>query len=363
MYQNPLDSNYLTADDVLLSPQSGVLASRNDAQIQPFIYSSPMDTITGKDMADAMVELGEYPVVCRYLSDWAEVFAEHHDNPNVWFAVGADLSPLDDGIKFLLKNKQFQNAQLSICVDIAHGDSPLGRQAIERLAAIPQVKNIMCGSIATPFQARAMVAAGATHLRIGIGPGSVCTTRLMTGVGVPQLSAVYNIHRGLGLLRSKVKLISDGGIRHPGDAVKYMAAGADAVMMGSMFKACPETPGWRLDKESVDSLRFENPEWDDIEVPEEVTTRLVKRYRGQASASFQKSQGFKFKCAEGAETSEIEQGAFAVEVIEQFRGGLTSALSYLGMTSSLDLEPDNVEFIRITPSGLSENRPHAVVAQ
>jgi len=356
MYQNPLESNYLTADDVLLSPQSGVLASRKHAEIQPFIYTAPMDTITGKDMTDAMVELGEFPVVCRYLPEWAEVFAEHYDNPNVWFAVGADLSPLDDGIRFLMDNGQFQNAQLSICVDIAHGDSPVGRAAIEKLAKIPQVKNIMCGSIATAYQARAIVAAGATHLRIGIGPGSVCTTRLMTGIGVPQLSAVYNIHSGLGLLRSKVKLIADGGIRYPGDAVKYMAAGADAIMMGSMFKACPETPGWEhLTEPWLDA--------DGFPTDAVVTGKKVKRYRGQASASFQKSQGFSFKCAEGAETAEIEQGAFAVEVIEQFRGGLASALSYLGMTSTRDLCPENVEFIRITPAGLSENRPHAVVAQ
>jgi IMP dehydrogenase/GMP reductase len=361
MYQNPLDSNYLTADDVLLNPQSGILSSRKDARIDPFIYSAPMDTITGKDMVDAMIELGEFPVVCRYLPEWADVFAEHYDNPDVFFAVGADLSPLDDGIKFLIQNNQFQNAQLSICVDIAHGDSPLGRAAVAKLAAIPQVKNVMCGSIATAYQARAMVSAGATHLRIGIGPGSVCTTRLMTGIGVPQLSAVYNIHEGLGLLRDGIVLIADGGIRNPGDAVKYMAAGADAIMMGSVFKACPETPGWELDRASGDALACCLPDVDPY-IPEEVATRYVKRYRGQASASFQKSQGFKFKCAEGVETGEIEQGAFVAEVVERFKGGLASALSYLGMSSTTELSPANVEFIQITPAGLSENRPHAVVA-
>lgn len=342
-----LNDLYLTNDDVALVPALGRLDSRSKAELEGFIYSSPMDTVTGFDLTEAMLENNHYPVVCRFTEEeWFKSFVKYHDNPNVFFAVGAKYT---DAAKLNALVEQMSpgvDVNVSVNIDVAHGDTEHLHSIYKLYSEQDTVGFIMSGSISTPSAAIRCVKSGCTHLRIGIGPGSACTTRLKTGCGIPQLSCVYKIHAGLVKegLRDQVVLIADGGVRNPGDAVKYLAAGADAVMLGGRLSDCYESQGWIT----------ENNSWKFWRKP-----TVYKRYRGQASASFQKDMlGKTPDCAEGATGPVIYPKHSVKSVIKEFEGGLRSAISYLGVTSIKDLDPSKVKFIRTTPSAIAEGRPH-----
>lgn len=330
-----LDYEYLTTDDVSLVPKQGSLQSRADATLSPFIYSSPMDTVTGYDMAKAMLSNNHYPVVCRFLEDeWENTLKDLHHNQNVFFAIGSSAST---GLHLANKVKEYGIQKLSVNLDVAHGDTIHMHKLYQYYSDQPYVGSLMSGSICTGEAAVRSVRAGCTHLRVGIGPGSACTTRLMTGCGVPQLSAVYNVHKTLenAGLRTGVTIIADGGVRSPGDAVKYLAAGADGIMMGNRFSRTCESSGWSF-----------------------VDGKHTKRYRGQASASFQRDFNRKSDCPEGATSESFVPSDRTEDIIKEFEGGVRSALSYLGLRNIKDLSPELVEFIKITPSAQLEGTPH-----
>jgi IMP dehydrogenase len=354
-----LDEQLLSADDVLLEPQLGVLTSRSEAELTPFIYSAPMDTVTGYELAKALLEEDEVPVICREISDeeFGNCLRSFHATAAL-FAVGATATELQ---RFVTRVEQVQehlpeSVKINVAIDIAHGDSLIAYTAIKFLRDFSFIGDIMSGSICTPAAALRSVAAGCTHLRIGVGPGSVCTTRMMTGVGVPQLSAVYLIHRELvkSGKRGHAVLIADGGIRYPGDAVKYLSAGADAIMMGSIFSKAQEALGWETrwpeaNPNEVISFPRPNP------VPIH-----VKTFRGHASAEFQiDHRGASNRCPEGTSTREFQwDGQTVFSICEKFRGGVASAISYLGLRSLADLNPQSVQFMKITTSTFMESMPH-----
>lgn len=328
----------LAVNDVLMVPKYGRLSSRSDAILKPFLYSAPMDTVTGYEFTKEMLRLGEFPVVCRFLkSDWERSFREFHSDPRCFFAVGDNA-----GLWDLLGTIPLEyGSKVSFAVDVAHGHSVVARDLLKRLKQKSFVGSLMSGSIATGAAALDNVAWGATHLRVGVGPGSLCQTREKTGVGVSQFSAVQDIHTTLvhAGLRHKVTVIADGGIKTPGDALKYLGAGADAVMMGRTFCTTDESAGWRKDSSGV----------------------TVKSYRGQASAEFQQDHfGQKNRCPEGASSRKLFPTGPLEEVVEEFRGGAASAISYLGLVSLEELCPENVEFVRVTPAGWFEGTPHGV---
>lgn len=332
----------LAADDVLLVPQRGVLQSRRDAIVTAEIYSAPMDTVTGYRVSKRMLELDAFPVLCRNLQEeeWYATVQEFHDHPNFWIAMDAKGAILER-----LENLKLRG-QINVAIDIAHGYSPLGIDAVVRLQSLDYVKGIMTGSIVTEGAGRTLIKAGATHLRVGIGPGSACTTRLMTGVGFPQLSAVAQM-RDL-----PATVIADGGIRYPGDAVKYLAAGADGVMLGGLFSQTIESPGWREEVAPLDLDEI-------VRFPAEPKTVYKKSYRGHASAAFQKDHfGTASSCPEGASGPEFTWDGTTVEdVVTRFRHGIQSACSYMGVASSDELPP---LFIRNTQAGIQEGQPHGV---
>jgi IMP dehydrogenase len=332
-----LSQSYLTTSDVTLEPGLGILTSRSQAQIEPFIYSSPMDTVTGIEMTRKMVELDEYPVVCRFIPEWDEAIREFGDNPNVFFAIGTKGEKLNT-IKELHK-AGIISGPISISVDIAHGDSLIGHQVTQEVSKLDFVQNVMSGTVCTEAGALRAINSGCTHIRVGVGPGSACTTRLMTGCGLPNLSAVYKIYKAItsrwGTYHN-IRIVADGGIKYPGDAVKYLAAGADGIMGGSIFSRCPESPGWMQD-----------------------SSGLYKHYRGQASRQFQKDLlGRTPDCAEGAVGPRIRPDETCEEVVNKFKGGLRSAISYLGINSIDQLIPENVYFVKVTPAGFQEGTPH-----
>ena len=348
MNSNPLDIEFLSVDDVLLVPACGILKSRKDAQLKPFLYSAPMDTVTGVDLANAMIQANQYPVICRYLNtEWNQALTTIGNNPNVFFAIGLGEHSLEQ--LAIAANNKDSKTTFSVAVDLAHGDSEHAIDLIKRLRELDFIGNIMSGSICTANGAIRCVEAGATHLRVGVGPGAACTTRLMTGCGVPQLSAIYQINKAITSyqlslppmwdgdsigIRDQITIIADGGIRYPGDAVKYLAAGADAVMMGRRFSECTESAGW---------------------------TNGSKRYQGQASATFQQTIfGKSHACPEGATSSKFKPTTTCQDLVDEFKGGVASAISYLGLSSFDVLKPENVQFLRITPSAYHEGTPHGV---
>ncbi len=232
-----------------------------------------------------------------------------------------------------------------LVVDTAHGHS---RNVIETVRAIKEHhpdQQIMAGNIATGEAAAALVEAGADAVKVGIGPGSICTTRVVSGVGVPQISAILDVVRATS--GHGVPIVSDGGVKYSGDVVKAIAAGADTVMLGSMFAGTEEAPG--------EKILFEG--------------RVYKTYRGMGSLTamqdgskdryFQESVSDPDKLVpEGIEGRVPFKGALA-DIFYQIVGGLRSGMGYCGAASIADLQRQ-ARFVRITGAGLRESHPHDV---
>jgi IMP dehydrogenase len=340
---NVIEHEACSINDVLLKPRLGVIESRKHAEIMPYIFSAPMDTVTGFDLAQAMLKQNQFPVISRHLRDeeYIACIQEFANNPNVFFAVGmkSDLKSFIEELKKTCSN--WDKLNVNVALDVAHGDMQLAHTTTKWLSEKPFINKVMSGSICTMDAAARSIDNGCSFLRIGVGPGAACTTRLMTGCGLPQLSAVYWINKLLTehtkYDRNDVFLIADGGIKYPGDAVKYMAAGSDYVMLGSLLGNTKESYGWD-----------ENGS---------------KSYRGMASKEFQQDRYDKSNdCPEGVSLAVQNRSDMpTVEaVVNYMQGGMRSAISYLGLRSSLDLRPENVEFVRITPSGYVEGTPHGL---
>ena len=232
----------------------------------------------------------------------------------------------------------------AIVVDTAHGHS----EGVMQMAK--QVKNkypeidLVVGNVATREAALDLLAAGADAIKVGIGPGSICTTRVVAGVGVPQLTAVYNVSKALK--GTGVPVIADGGIRYTGDIVKAIAAGADSIMAGSLFAGVDESPG--------EAIIFDG--------------RKYKSYRGMGSveAMQQGSKDRYFQDAEDDIKKLVPEGIVGrvpykgtlSEVILQMTGGLRAGMGYTGSRHIADLQ--NARFIKITAAGVAESHPHDI---
>jgi IMP dehydrogenase len=280
--------------------------------------------ITAKDIQKST----EHPMACRDALGRLRVGAA--------VGVGADT---DERIDALIK------AGVDVVVvDTAHGHS---KGVIERVrwikAHYPEAQ-VIAGNIATPEAALALVEAGADAVKIGIGPGSICTTRVVTGVGVLQISAVANIAEAL--LDTGVPLIADGGIRFSGDIAKALAAGAHTVMLGGLFAGTEEAPG--------ETELFQG--------------RSYKSYRGMGSLGamqqgskdryFQDSTSAEKLVPEGIEGRVPYKGSLSA-IVHQLLGGLRSAMGYTGCATIQQLH-EKAEFVRITGAGLQESHVHDV---
>jgi IMP dehydrogenase len=232
----------------------------------------------------------------------------------------------------------------AIIIDTAHGHSKGVIETLKRVKAQYPDLQVVVGNIATAEAAKALVEAGADAVKVGIGPGSICTTRIIAGVGVPQLSAVMMVAEGLK--GTGVPLIADGGIKFTGDIVKAMSGGADSIMAGSLFAGVDESPG--------ETIIFEG--------------RKFKAYRGMGSIeAMQKgSKDRYFQDAEDDIQKLVPEGisgrvpykGFLSEVIYQMVGGLKAGMGYCGAATIADLK--KAKFIRITSSGITESHPHNI---
>lgn len=233
----------------------------------------------------------------------------------------------------------------AIIIDTAHGHSSGVIEMLKRVRKAYPNLEIVVGNIATASAAKALVEAGANAVKVGIGPGSICTTRVIAGVGVPQLTAVYDV--ALGLKGTNIPIIADGGIRFTGDIVKALAAGASCIMAGSLFAGVEESPG--------ETIIFEG--------------RKFKSYRGMGSIEAMQSgskdryfqdveDDIKKLVPEGISGRVPYKGTLS-EVMYQMLGGLKAGMGYCGAKTIQELQ--KAQFIKITSSGVKENHPHDVI--
>lgn len=344
---NILDNELLSVDDVLLAPNHGIINSRSEAKLRPFIYSAPMDTVSGVELCKELLRLGEIPVLCRNLpkEEYKAGILLLANTPG-FIAVGATQEEMLRFFTTVLEMTDEglfpQAPRFNIAIDIAHGDSVVGHTASSLFRDFYYVDRIMSGSIATPEAAERCLQAGCTDLRVGIGVGAACMTRVKTGIGVPQLSAVYLIARELKKRypQKTYTIIADGGIDSPGKAVKYICAGADAVMMGNVLSHTRESYGW-------------------TESDFEGLPQLSKCFRGHASQAFMTEHKKKNHCPEGVSSSRFYwDGLFLEDVVLEYRGGMSSAISYLGFNSMDSLSPETVAFLKISHATYMEGLPH-----
>ena len=230
----------------------------------------------------------------------------------------------------------------ALFIDAATGHTRHVMNVIEKLRSICNLP-VVAGNVVTEQGARDLVAAGASALKVGVGPGSICTTRVIAGVGMPQFTAIQNV---AGYCRERgVKVIADGGIRYSGDVVKAIAAGADLVMLGSLLAGTRESPG--------QSVFYQG--------------RRFKTYRGMGSlGAMRKGAGDRYAqnssgklVAEGVEGRVPYKGPLS-DVIFQLMGGLKSGMGYVGASTLAELR-ERAEFVRITPGGLRESHVHDIV--
>ena len=335
----------ITFDDVLLVPAySEVLPkdvslssrfSRNISLEVPFV-SAAMDTVTESAMAIAMANAGGIGVIHKNMSTQAQA-AEVRAVKAAGLRVAAGAGITNDILERV--SALVEAGADAIVLDSAHGHSKGVLDALRKVKdAFPSV-DVVVGNIATAQAARDLVAAGADALKVGIGPGSICTTRIVAGVGVPQLSAIADVAEAAG----GIPVIADGGLRYSGDVVKALAAGADCVMCGSMFAGTDEAPG--------EVVRIDG--------------RLMKSYRGMGSIDamqagsadryFQKGGGK--LVPEGVSAAVPCKGPVA-DVLFQLAGGLRSGMGYVGAGTIEALH--GARFVRISGAALRENHPHDV---
>ena len=342
----------LTFDDVTLAPKySDILPSEVDTSIilSKFLklkiplLTSAMDTITESKMAIAIAKAGGIGIIHRNLNikkQVEEIKKVKKQKLLVGAAVGA-------GSNELVRAKAILKEGINmIVVDTAHGHTKKVSEMIKFIKKEKNSKTALCaGNIATAEAARYLDKLGVDIIKVGIGPGSICTTRLVAGIGVPQLTAILNVRNALK--KSKVKIISDGGIKYSGDLAKAFAAGADAVMIGSLFAGTDETPGKLIKKNG----------------------KLFKSFRGMGSVGamnkgsadryFQSKQKDNSKYVpEGVEGLAKYKGKVD-KVIFKLVGGLRSSMGYLG-SKQIKYLRKKPQFIKITKAGFYESMVHNV---
>jgi len=343
----------LTFDDVLLIPKfSSTLPTETNLSINlaknlklkiPFL-SSAMDTVTESKMAIAIAHQGGLGVIHRNLSINSQV-KEIKKVKNKKLLVGAAVGTSEEDI---LRAKSILDAGLDLLViDTAHGHSLKVINTLKKIRKFSNKIPICVGNIATGEAAVKLYNEGADILKVGIGPGSICTTRMIAGIGVPQITAIRNIKKSMK--NKKIKIISDGGIKFSGDLVKAIAAGADAIMMGSIFAGTEESPGKKF--------KYKN--------------KLYKSYRGMGSIGamsagssnryFQKNYKDKSKFVpEGVEARVLYKGSVE-KIIYQLQGGLRSSMGYIGAKKIEEIYKKG-KFIKITKAGFYESMVHSVEA-
>ena len=353
----------LTYDDIQLIPSYSTIKSRQNIKLhtklsrrygllQPLV-ASPMDTVCEFDMALSMAELGGAGVIHRFMSIEEQcdivkklqtaIHYETTNEPSIAEAWGVMYDDWHTEIKQIpvvvaigvqsedrLRAVKLVEAGANVLViDVAHGDHKNVIDMIKWCKEQPTFEHvdIIAGNIATAEAALRLEAAGADGLRVGIGGGSLCTTRIKTGFGVPNVTAIAQIQTV-----AQTPIMADGGIRTSGDISKALGIGAHCVMIGSLIAGTEEAPGKIIEKNGA----------------------LYKRYRGSASLETKVSHGQQARNVEGESTTIPFKGGVKY-IVTGLLDGVKSALSYAG---AKDLESFNPEFVQVTNAGQMEAKPH-----
>ena len=342
----------LTFDDVTLAPKySEILPSEVDTSIKLTktlklkipLLSSAMDTVTESKMAIAIAKEGGLGIIHRNLNIQKQVLEIKKVKKHkllVGAAVGAGPNEFKRADVILRENIDM------IVVDTAHAHTKKVSEIIRFIKNKKSHKTALCaGNIATPEAAKFLLKLGVDIIKVGIGPGSICTTRLVAGIGVPQLSAILSVRNGIK--NKDVKIISDGGIKYSGDLAKAFAAGADAVMIGSLFAGTDETPGKFIKRNGTLFKSFRG------------MGSVGAMNKGSADRYFQSKQNDISKYVpEGVEGFAKYKGKVGT-IIYKLIGGLRSSMGYLG-SKQIKFLRDKPQFVKITKAGFYESMVHNV---
>jgi IMP dehydrogenase len=326
----------LTYDDVALVPQFNNIPSRTEPSLESWltktrkmgipILAANMDTVVGYELAEFLLTQGSIPIMHRFMSFEEKQKWVRHFQDRTFISTG--ILHLDEARKLL------DLGAAGVCIDVAHGHSDRMFRHIEELKKTHEQKEIIAGNVCTAMAYHDLVNAGADAVKVGIGPGAACTTRMVTGFGVPQFTAVRDCAQIADKLR--VPLIADGGIRSSRDVVLALAAGASTVMVGKLFA---------MTKESSAQKRHGKH-------------GLEAKFRGQASEDFQMEfyGGLKQKTvAEGIDFWGPVSGT-AEELLNNLLGGIRSGMTYGGARNIKELQR-KAEFVQVSQSYITESKP------
>jgi IMP dehydrogenase len=341
----------LTFDDILLVPNYNHYESRKLVDISVIdrtgklklsvpILSANMDTITEFDQANYMASKGGMGVLHRFMSIEANIEQYRKCQHPTFISVGCSEKEIERGVAL------WDEGATYFCVDVAHGHAKYVGRTIKKLRELfGDNACLMAGNVCTYAGADYLASCGADIIKVGIGPGSACTTRIKTGFGMPQLSAIKEC------TKADRSIVADGGIRTAGDIVKALAFGADFVMLGGMLSGTHYTPGKPLEYKSDKDGNYDY----------KARPTLVKAFRGMASKEVadEKLGGLtEWKTAEGVSTYipyKDEQETEAI--IQDIVGGLRSGLTYGGSTNIRELQR-KLNYVVITNAGRAESLPH-----
>lgn len=320
----------LSFDDIQLIPRYNNIPSRKHVSTQVTlgefhldipVLSANMDTITGVKMANKMAFLGGLGVLHRFCSIDENIHMYNQSSRAV-VSLG-----VNEGLDRFTSLYHKAGAR-TFCVDVAHGHCQVVGDMIRSIKNVAKDAYIIAGNVCTAEGAEYLATNGADAIKVGIGPGSACTTRIKTGFGIPQFTAIQECRQ------VNCFIIADGGIKTPGDAVKAFAAGADAIMLGGMLSGTDETPGEVIDgeykifrgmasKEAQDSYMGSMPEWKTSEGVE-----MVVKYKGSVES-----------------------------VIRDLMGGIRSGMTYCGANNLQEIR-QRARWVEITSAGVAEAKPH-----
>ena len=338
------DKTNICFDDILLVPQNSNIVSRKDVDLTMHGYSfpivaSPMDTVCESVMAATIANAGGIGIIHRYMEKTEQILQLQ----DALLSVGYDRSKFyHDNIGIAISSTDVFDSNYIwsaidsgcrwFCIDTANGHNELAVKATKMLRSYSKQIKIMVGNVATAEGYKYLAMAGADAVRVGIGGGSACTTRVVTGHGIPTLQSVldcYDVKKEFGL---ETLIIADGGLKATGDIVKAFAAGADLVMLGSRLAGTDESPGDVVDGH--------------------------KEFRGMASKEAQLDWRGEVSGAEGI-TTKIPYKGSVMLVFDNIASGLRSGCSYTGVEKLSDLA-ENSMYVSVSPLSRQESMPHAI---
>lgn len=358
----------LTFDDVLLIPaESHVLPNEvnlstklaDNIKLNIPLISAGMDTVTEGAMAIAMALKGGLGVVHKNMSIQAQA-GEVANVKSVIVPSGASKAAVDDQHRLLcaaavgVTSDTFERAEAlleagadAIIIDTAHGHSAGVLRKIKEIREHFPKQTLIAGNVATGDATRALFDAGVDVVKVGIGPGSICTTRIVAGVGVPQITAIYDA--ATAAREYNKPIIADGGIKYSGDVVKALAAGGNAVMLGSMLSGTTEAPGDIFEDNGKKFKRYRGMG----------SVGAMAQAHGSSDRYFQGGVNEANKLVPEGVEARVEYKGDVSDVVFQIDGGLRSGMGYCGAANIPELI-EKAQFVQITNAGLRESHPHDV---